>query len=450
MSTSADGPLLCTMCDSKGALLCVQCHSGRYCSAECQRTDWPTHKLLCRSFSDFRVPPGPLFRRAILFPVHEKKPKFVWVEVIRKVERFGDESEDDASGDEFELPKMGDLLGARDPRPSWPQAGRNIVPEGVAPLEGELHFQVNVLQNRALDHTIEVVFRDGFLIDGSFPNESVARVTKGAHAHAWAGPIVVFRKKGIDGDTAFYDDMSLADFRHAVDYFVTYYNDAYANESQDEVVLDESWIKMSLNPGTVGKEGAKGNKSSNKQQGPTGGAVPKVKGVRISCEADQRLCRADKYVQVKVADGPSVPADPGPIPISRLIELPIVVRKCPPEQHWESYLTGADNQPATFLHLNLDPTSDLFGWAPLGWQRGVGSVLAMRVDRKPLSPHHMDALCYFCQFKLQPVIEDALEGERTREEVMRYMTKAKFEKFFIEYKAEQGRSWRNTPSPYAV
>ncbi len=41
-------PSLCVMCDKLGNLLCsCQDQSARYCSIECQRKDWSTHKLTC-------------------------------------------------------------------------------------------------------------------------------------------------------------------------------------------------------------------------------------------------------------------------------------------------------------------------------------------------------------------------------------------------------------------
>ncbi|CAM6096834.1 unnamed protein product [Calypogeia fissa] len=182
----------------------------------------------------------------------------------------------------------------------------------------------------------------------------------------------------------------------------------------------------------------------------------KVEGVRISCIADQEVCRADKYIPVKVEDCHEVFRMEEPIPISKLIELPIFVRKCPPDQAWKNCPKAVyTNPPASWLHLDLDPQSSKFGWIPRPqWDERVGSVLAVRVDRKALSSHHMEALCHFCQFKLQPLIEDSFGAgfvKRTRDEVMQEMTKAKFKKFFKEYKVKQkDPSWTATPCPYDV
>lgn len=182
-----------------------------------------------------------------------------------------------------------------------------------------------------------------------------------------------------------------------------------------------------------------------------------MKGVRISCEADRAVLGADKYISVGVAESHTIFAYPDMIAISKLIELPILLRKCAADEAWKDDPKASySNQAATFFKLDLDPKSKFFGWAPLQWQDQVGSVLAMRADRKTLCPHHMEALCYFCQFKMQPLIEDSIglgTVERTREFILGQMTKAKFEKFFDYYKAKriaEDPSWKATLSPYAT
>ncbi|KAL1639781.1 hypothetical protein SLS58_007523 [Diplodia intermedia] len=72
---------LCTVCNKANARLCSRCKSACYCSATCQRADWPTHKLLCAAFSTFDVSSRPTDEhlRAILFPVDGEKPKFIWL-----------------------------------------------------------------------------------------------------------------------------------------------------------------------------------------------------------------------------------------------------------------------------------------------------------------------------------------------------------------------------------
>ena len=48
-----DSEIVCTLCLKKGSLTalrrCTGCESSSYCSKDCQRSDWPSHKQLCKS-----------------------------------------------------------------------------------------------------------------------------------------------------------------------------------------------------------------------------------------------------------------------------------------------------------------------------------------------------------------------------------------------------------------
>lgn len=71
---------LCTVCPQPGHLTCTGCRSTRYCSAECQKVDRPTHKTFCNSLASFSADtrPSSFHVRAILFPEDKKKPEWTW------------------------------------------------------------------------------------------------------------------------------------------------------------------------------------------------------------------------------------------------------------------------------------------------------------------------------------------------------------------------------------
>ncbi|THZ19584.1 hypothetical protein D6C89_07685 [Aureobasidium pullulans] len=46
---------------------CANCHSICYCSTDCQRADWKTHKMLCAAFEGVRHPSAPGMTRLLMF-----------------------------------------------------------------------------------------------------------------------------------------------------------------------------------------------------------------------------------------------------------------------------------------------------------------------------------------------------------------------------------------------
>ena len=49
----------------------------------------------------------------------------------------------------------------------------------------------------------------------------------GSIPHDWRGSMVVIRKRGLGIDPLYYMDITLADFRHIMDYFVWYGKELY-------------------------------------------------------------------------------------------------------------------------------------------------------------------------------------------------------------------------------
>lgn len=150
---------LCAVCSEPGKL-CNRCNNIRYCTYICQTADWPCHKLVCRSFTQF----GDAARtntksvRGILFPVADTKPQFIWLVTIR----VGDDN------DGYERPDVMNLLGDDKPVSDERRVGRSAI------------------LDRNLRHTIGLKMRDTFLIDGSRTNQSIIRNIKTLPStHTW-------------------------------------------------------------------------------------------------------------------------------------------------------------------------------------------------------------------------------------------------------------------------
>ena len=68
----------CPRCEEKATRVCGGCKNIMYCSTECQQTDWPTHKTLCKSLKEFSERPSADKCRVVAFLPGEAKPRFMW------------------------------------------------------------------------------------------------------------------------------------------------------------------------------------------------------------------------------------------------------------------------------------------------------------------------------------------------------------------------------------
>ena len=366
----------CTICHSPTAKPCGRCHSARYCSLECQQTDWPSHSLLCSQYSTHTGRPDPSYKRAILFPPNDNKPQFIWIECRTEV---SDETPHATS--EYESSQVKDHLGGK--------IGQyDAFPERKS-------IQRNVLRDRDLANTLQVVWRGTSGIDGSQLNRSVVRATRDGAVIPWAGPIIALRMNGPGSAPSHYMDIDMQDYRNVVDYFI-----AYANVSVQD-----------------GELGRKRNK---------------LRGVKIHCKGDQRAFGTGVYSAVDVPKDHPIFDDPV-APISQLVGMPVHTRKYPPDKLWKDSLGDpTENVPATRLHLVVDPNNQSWGWADWPWKTDVGNVLVVRSDGQDVTTRQVEALSRFCQFKMQPLFENALGFglvEMTKGEVINYLTPSVFEEF---------------------
>jgi hypothetical protein len=167
-----------------------------------------------------------------------------------------------------------------------------------------------------------------------------------------------------------------------------------------------------------------------------------IKGVVIRPNGDvkqRHLSRfADKYI---------LPTDPiflnvRPTEMSVHLGLPLLVQRLNPIEIVPGD-TYHKNRPATFLQML--PSN---GFPPAAWQSKIGAVLVARMDKKPLSCLHLEAICRYHWTLLADVNSIALEYGLKR------ISKEGFEQFWYEYRRNQfdaGREeFENMASPYEI
>jgi hypothetical protein len=131
---------LCDECEIPAMQLCEGCRASWYCSKECQKLAWITHKHLCKTFGNFRVQDRPppadrnrIYTRAVLFDPAKSHPEFVWL-VTRQNDTF------------INLDDFSDKGALSDATKS------KLTDAHVC--DQRLHFSHNELLDRRLDHNI--------------------------------------------------------------------------------------------------------------------------------------------------------------------------------------------------------------------------------------------------------------------------------------------------------
>lgn len=168
-----------------------------------------------------------------------------------------------------------------------------------------------------------------------------------------------------------------------------------------------------------------------------------VKGVIIRPDGDVSNHHLSRFADKYVLRSDPIFMDTRPTQTSVLLELPLLVQRLNDREiiPGDAY---HKNRPATFLQMC--PHS---GFAPLDWQRKIGPVLVVRMDRKPLSCLHLEAIWRYHWALMSEVNSIGWEhGTRAR------LTRKAFEMFWYEYRKRQieaGREdFEDFDSPYNV
>lgn len=277
---------------------------------------------------------------------------------------------------------------------------------------GNTIVHVNPIRRYKLDHTIQFLFRETYLLDGSPINQSILHLTKGRQSHEWCGPVVVMRRDGTYLDHGWTEDITAADLRHIADYLDWY----GSGRSIDSL----SWTQESVSP--------------------------MVKAVKVACNGDQNTLHAKPLAEVNLPlDHPAV--NHGTISgISKRLGFTLAFYKLYASPRIKNITGSLCRESVTFAMMDDNPDSESWAFAPLQWTGGrVPSCIVIRKDQKPLSAQQIEAFLYFCDSKLQSLFEDSLGAgwtERTKDEVLQYMNKLSFDVFFEEYRRKRIKELR--------
>ncbi|KAJ5174666.1 uncharacterized protein N7482_000543 [Penicillium canariense] len=194
-----------------------------------------------------------------------------------------------------------------------------------------------------------------------------------------------------------YTDITLADFRHLMDYLISYRN---------------THIRESV-PGLLPR------------------APTTVRGVKICCHGEVKV-HEEPFVSVDVTRANQISLGSGSVsPISVCLGMPIRLwkdpdtdfRHDPPE--WERGMMADSNPNVAFLMMETDSSQDEWGWAPMYWNSEIGNVWAVREDGHDLAVRDIAMMCHFARRKLQRMFEDVMESDSSlvsRQRVLDFIT----------------------------
>ncbi|KAK2734482.1 hypothetical protein FQN55_002652 [Onygenales sp. PD_40] len=343
---------LCVMCQTPCARRCTRCLATWYCSQRCQSLDWPAHKLLCSRYRKFLdTCPSKDYGLGIWFQRDTCRPKLIWAPILCLSQGFHH-----ADFDHF----LGHNNGVRFTIP----------------------FAENKRRGLELDHYLTIWYCDR----DEIPNKSILAAVEACHGmtvpYNFRGHYVVMRgQHGSCTGTADHEfpDITLADFRHTLDWFST----------------------------------------------------GSVFAVKISCPLEQSIYGRELFTAVDV--DPDFPSTSEVSPLSVALGLPIMV--CQLEQD-DLDQTGKTPQEASVeeqtrmnpyarvLMTDIDMESENWGKAPQFWDID-GTILLQREDREDLDLACARHLCRYCLDVLKPLFERAVSGEISRQNVLEQITPKK-------------------------
>lgn len=223
----------CITCGkSENVNQCARCKGAWYCDSNCQQADWPCHKLLCAKYAKLNESePIKNGYRAFLFRADSFEPELLVLPVTWRGKRDFKpiisllRQEESMFDDSVQLPGFGFNMRLKMP---YIYAGKTSL-------------------------RIEVACRESHGFDGSPPNKSIFASVKAIGkkpGHLWAGNIVVRREHdSFNGLRA--GSVTMADFRHTVDWFAFYPKMAGLDDWDSNPPVSSPWSAVTF-PGIQG------------------------------------------------------------------------------------------------------------------------------------------------------------------------------------------------------
>ncbi|TGO44534.1 hypothetical protein BCON_0502g00030 [Botryotinia convoluta] len=240
-----------------------------------------------------------------------------------------------------------------------------------------------------------ILCRGGCRDDNPKLNHSVISFTRGAY---WTGPLIVFRRKRPDIDSAIIQDISLDDLPKVIRLLRQ-----IANGSQ---VMKHQVFKQSFNTS---------------------------KCVIIKCRGDHM--NAPRETRLVISKVPELhPIFEGqPTNISQLMGVPLIIQKIPREAGKDVVIDEDQlrNDNCGILHLDTLPHSETWGEIPSQWQENVGSVLVARQDKKDITTLQLSAIITYIKLLDLRVVKYEPDVRTKQRFLEGYFTRSKFEDFFF-------------------
>lgn len=315
-----------------------------------------------------------------------------------------------------------------------------------------------------------------FMGDGSTTNLSLKNALQGIVASDWRGDVVAFKQEGWkNGGVGM--PMDLGDLRHTLDFFSSWIGVTHLTipglDSDNHEAKSRSWA---LPWCTIGEP-----------------PIGRCEGVRIPTETDKARFGWAELARVLVPnlhrlfyEYPIVP-DIGskiniPLAFWREAREPLDPNAFPgrnPALYKPDFANNPDAASLMFnftftdkVGHNLSPTKIKNAMQHDKW----GTVVVVRLDKKPLQPEHLEVLIAFCKSRVVPLMasvrghlapnaefdpyfglpikkEYRRVDKATAEEVKAAVTEANFRDFFHTYREERkevSSKWAAISSPYDV